>query len=306
MSHFDQGARYVTRRLDVPAPLRWLVREKVWSAWRWRGWLDTQAVPFPGERDRRCDTVAWFDRPKGDAPPLAIVIEFMSRPRSEVLERLSEYALSVRREVPLQRDPLVKFDVIGILVNLTGEMASGAWGMSPPDTDGLGLSDRVALRNLSTMPAADLLAAVREKRLPPSVLAWLPLLAGADDPEVAREWGRLAAGEKDERRRADLGGLAGVFAELADRRPIWKPVLEGWNVERSVFVEEMERRGELRNARTFVELVLRTRLRQHLPPDLLEVIQRQMDQDTLHRWLTEASTIDTLEQARDLLSRAGG
>ncbi len=48
------------------------------------------------------------------------MIEFLSRPRSDVLERLSEYALAIRRELPLQLDPLVRYDVIGILVNLTG------------------------------------------------------------------------------------------------------------------------------------------------------------------------------------------
>src|SRR5436305_4208987 len=128
MAEFNQAARYTTRRLHAAGVLRWLLGETIWQAWRWQGWVDSQAVPFPGERDRRCDTVAWFDRPKGDAPPLAVVIEFLSRPRSDVLERLSEYALAVRRELPLQHDPLVRYDVIGILVNLTGEMASGSWG----------------------------------------------------------------------------------------------------------------------------------------------------------------------------------
>jgi hypothetical protein len=82
-------------------------------------------------------------------------------------------------------------------------------------------------------------------------------------------------------------------------------VLEDWNVERSPFLEEIENRGQLRTARTYVELVLRTRLRQGLPGDLLEIIQQQMDQATLDRWLTEAATIDTLQQARDLLGRTG-
>src|SRR5262249_27156039 len=204
-----------------------------WSAWRWRGWLDSQTIPYPGDPDRRCDTVAWFDRPKGDAPPLAVVLEFMSRPRSVALERLTEYTLCIHRDLPLERDPLVLFDVIGILVNLTGEMASGEWAMTPPDTEGLGLNSRLGLRNLATKSAHDVLGAVQAGTVARAVLAFLPLMAGADQPKVASEWARLAGDEEDELRRADLGGLARVFVELAGRRPIWAPVLEGWKVERS-------------------------------------------------------------------------
>jgi hypothetical protein len=59
---FDKGARYAARRLDAEGFLRWLMGEKFWSAWEWKDWLDTQAVPFPGEPDRRMDTVAAFER----------------------------------------------------------------------------------------------------------------------------------------------------------------------------------------------------------------------------------------------------
>jgi hypothetical protein len=302
MNPFDQGARYATRRLDQAGMLRWLVGETIWSAWRWKGWLDSQNVPFPGEPDRRCDTVAWFDRPRGDAPPLAVVVEFMSRPRREVLERLTEYALGIRRERPLQREPLVKFDVIAVLVNLTGEMASGEWGMKPPDTGGLGLSDSVELRNLATLSVHDLFAAVKAGTVSPSVLAWGPLLAGADDPEAAREWGRLAGAVTDQRLCADLGGLARVFVDLADRQRSWRPVLEGWAVERSAFVDEIERQERLRTVRTYVELGLRTQLRcRELPAELMEVIEREMDKTTLDRWFVGTFTIDTLDQARALL-----
>jgi hypothetical protein len=305
MSAFDQGARYAARRIDEAGALRWLVGETIWSAWRWRGWLDSQTVPFPGEPDRRCDTVAWFDRPNGDAPPLAVVVEFMSRPRQDVLERLTEYALRIRRELPLQREPLVRFDVVGVLVNLTGEMASGAWGMRPPDTGGLGLSDKVEVRNLSTMPARDLLAGVKAGTVPRAVLAWGPLLAGADLPEVAAEWALLAGEEPDPRRRADLGGLARVFADLADRRRFWGHVLEGWNVERSPFLEEIERRGQMRTSRTYVQLVLRTRLGHDLPGELIAAIEQQTDPATLDHWFKRALTITSLDEARAALGLTG-
>jgi hypothetical protein len=73
-------------------------------------------------------------------------------------------------------------------------------------------------------------------------------------------------------------------------------------MERSAFVEEIERRVRLRTARTYVELGLRTRLRcRELPAELMEVIGREMDQTTLDRWVVGTFTIDTLDQARALL-----
>ncbi len=267
--------------------------------------MDSQAVPLPGERDRRCDTVAWFDRPNGDAPPLAVVIEFLSRPCSDVLERLSEYTLAVRRELPLQHDPLVRYDVIGVLVNLTGEMSSGSWGMKPPDTGDLGLSDRVGLRNLSTWSAHDVLKGVRADTISRSVLALLPLLAGADDPEVAREWAELAIEEPDLRIRADLGGLAKVFADLADRRSIWNPLLEGWNVERSAYVEEIETRGQVKALRATILRILGRRPIGALPAELVEAVQQQKDLATLERWIDQVITVSSLDEARAALGLNG-
>jgi hypothetical protein len=306
MNEFDQGARYAARRIDAAGALRWLLGEPIWTAWRWQGWLDTQAVPFPGEPDRRFDTAVWFDRPAGDAPPLAEAIEFMSQPRSEVLERLTEYTLRIRRELPLQRDPLVQFDVIGVLVNLTGDMASGTWGMSPPDAEGLGLSGRIGLRNLSKRSARDVLAGVVAGTEARAVLAWLPLLAGGDEPEVVAEWARLAGEEPDLRRRADLGGVAEVFAELAGRGTVWSPVLEGWSVERSVFLDGIRADQSVRVMRAALIRLLRRRLNQEPPAEVIEAVQQQKDLTTLERWHEEAATISSLDEARRVLGLVKG
>jgi hypothetical protein len=98
---FDKAARYAARQLDAAGFLRWLLPE-VFQGWRWEGWLDTRGVPFPGEPERQSDTVAAFRRLAADAPPAAAVIEFQSRPRGDMPERVAEYALRLRREVPYQ------------------------------------------------------------------------------------------------------------------------------------------------------------------------------------------------------------
>jgi hypothetical protein len=36
----------------------------------YREWLDTRTIPFPGERDRTCDTVARLDRAGHQAEPV--------------------------------------------------------------------------------------------------------------------------------------------------------------------------------------------------------------------------------------------
>jgi hypothetical protein len=307
VNDYDQAARFAARRIDPEGMLRWLVGERTWAAWGWTGWLDSQAVPFPGEADRRMDTVATFERPHGDAPPLAVVIEFLTRPAEEVLRRLAEYALRVHREVPYQEaDPRVEYSVIGLLVLLTGAMKSGAWSMRPPDVGGLGLSADAGLRTLAREPARDVPAGVEKGAIARAVLAWLPLMDGADDATVIAEWARLATAEPDEVKRASIGGVAKVFARLADREAVWKPVLEGWNVERSPVVLEWEMKGELRASRQKLLRVFQVRLGQEVPPDVQQAVQEQQDLAVLAAWFDQALTVPDMEQARRFLGLANG
>src|SRR4051812_15350175 len=126
MNPYDQAARYAARLLDPLGFLRWLLAE-VFLAWEWRGWLDTQTVPFPGEPERRCDTVARFLRRDRNAPPVAAVLEFQARPQGDMLERLADYTLQVRHGLPYQQQPRVLYDVVGVVVNLTGPAQADTW-----------------------------------------------------------------------------------------------------------------------------------------------------------------------------------
>src|SRR5262245_18399036 len=104
MNDYDITSRFAFRQVDAAGMVRWHLGEAAWSAWRWTGWLDSQAVPFPGEPDRRMDTVAKFERVAGDAPPLAVVLELLTRPTGDVTQRLAVYSLRVTRELPYQSD----------------------------------------------------------------------------------------------------------------------------------------------------------------------------------------------------------
>jgi hypothetical protein len=195
MNPFDQAARYAARHLDPWGFLHWLLGDLL-QAWRWLGWLDTQTLPFPGEPDRRVDTVAAFQRRAGDAPPMAAVIEFQSRPRGDMLERLAEYVLRFRREIPAHLQPRVAYEAVGVLVNLTGPPQADTWTMAPPDFGGAGLQFRVRVRTLRDEEAASLLEGVARGRIARAVLVWVPLIRGADRLEVVEEWRRLASQER--------------------------------------------------------------------------------------------------------------
>ena len=94
MGQFDQAARY-TAKLDPPAFLRWLLPGlDVMLAFQ--GWLDTRTLPFPGDRDRTCDTVAEMLDAAHLSRLWALIVEFQSEPDAEILERLLEYMVRLR------------------------------------------------------------------------------------------------------------------------------------------------------------------------------------------------------------------
>lgn len=305
MNDFDKAARHGARLLDPPGFLRWVLDNLSWTEWRWTGWVDTQTVPFPGEPDLRPDTVASFERTAGDAPPLAAVIEFMSQPRWIILERLDEYAFRLRRELPYQSDPRVAFDVIGIVVNLTGAMESGEWSMAPPDCGGLGLWSKSKPRNLSTMDAMQTLASIASGSVALCVLAWISLMRGGGEPATIEEWKRLALTEPDQDKRRVYAGLALVFADLAGCLNTWQKLLEGWNVERSRVTLEWEAHAEARAKRQSLLRALQLRFKSPVPVDISQVIEGQSDHAILDAWFDRALTVSSLEEMRAPLGLNG-
>jgi hypothetical protein len=225
MNDYDVGSRYAILNLDPRGFLLWLVPSTRASR-DWKGWLKTDRITFPGEPERRCDTVAVFEARWGTDPPVALVVESQTRPRGDMHEREGEYLLRLRREVVFHRDPLVQYDVVGALLNLTGPATPETWAVEPQGFDGFGVRLRLKVVAFRDVDARQILAEVREGKTSFALLAWLPLMAGADAEEVVREWAAVAGAVADERIRADLGGLAKLFASLAARRQVWDLVLK--------------------------------------------------------------------------------
>lgn len=240
VNRFDQAARFAAR-MEPHALLAWLLGLPPVD-FRFVGWLNAQSSPFPGEADRRCDTVAHFEDARRPAPPVALVVEFQLEPQPDMGLRMGEYACRLCREQrPYPDDPRVRFRPGGLVVHLTGV------GNTPYASDIPGTSVRVGLdfpdRNFAVEDAGALLAEVESGARPAELLTWIPLMLGADSPGIIGRWKRLAATARTATRRSELGGLALVFADAAGRLRPWRAALEGWEMRDSVVALEWVNEG---------------------------------------------------------------
>ncbi len=238
-NRFDQACRYAAK-LDAVGFLCWLLRESA-EELRFRTWLDTRTLPFPGDPERTCDTVAWLADADA-AIEWAVPVEFALEPSGEFFGRLLVYL----GQLWLEKRPTTaggeRFSVGAVVVNLTGRGHASAT-MSLRRT-GIRTSLEVVERNLCDEDAAGLLDAIADGRTSNCMLPWIPLMHGGDEAGIIQRWIELASQEADSRRRGDYGGLALVFAEAAKRLPVWKEALKEWNVIESQQVQEWIAMGE--------------------------------------------------------------
>jgi hypothetical protein len=304
---FDQAARYAAHRLDEPGFLDWLL-PRVTARHDFHRWLNTRNTPFPGEPERVCDTVAAWTHKQGTAPPLATVIEFLSQPGTKFLEHLADYTFAVRRDHPHQAEhPLVPYEVIGVLVVLTGAEQPKTWQCRPDDVEGAGGEFTVILRTLATQSAEQTLARIKAGELSRGVLPWIALMqAGAESGNIAG-WKELGGGEPDARKRADYAGLVKIFAELAGTRQVWDKALEGWNMVESLVVKEWLEQGRTEGRaeamRASLGKVLQSRTQQPLPQEVNDKIAAA-DLDTLQRWFDLALRTASLDEFRSQINGA--
>ena len=238
---YDQASRFAAK-LGPAGFLEWALRLGP-PSFRFEEWLDTRAVPFPGDTDRTGDTVARLANLAAGGQPWAIAIEFQVEPDSLMFGRLLGYLAAIWQARKPDRESGSRFHVGAVLVNLTGR------GDASRDMEweeaGLGLRLKVQERNLATESADELLTAIEAGSRPRTLLPWMSLMTGGDESAIIERWKRAAEVEPNLRRRADYAAPAVALAEAAGRKSIWVKALEGWNVYRATIVDEwLEQRRE--------------------------------------------------------------
>jgi hypothetical protein len=305
MGVYDQAARYLAKQRSAGF-LRWLCPQFA-TAFQFQGWLDTGLPTFPGEPDRICDTVAEFRAPSSDEPRRLLDAEFQTDPDTDMLERLGEYAYRLRRALRYGTGQNGKYRVLSVLISLTGSEQSAVLDMTEPLLYGAGIRQQIVVRTLREEDAAQTLAFIAAGEFERCVLLWIPLMRGGGESGILDEWKRLADQEPDGTLRADFGGLALVFAELAGHGPAWRKALEGWNVRQSQQVlewqeearkegrQEGRQEGLVEQARADLLRALERRFQIPVPEDLATRIAGTSDLELIRRWFDEAITTNSFD-----------
>src|SRR5919202_5839464 len=115
---FDQACRYLTKA-DPEGALPWLLRLPP-AGLGFDGWLDTPTLPFPGEPERTCDTVASLRDTARGGVPWAVVVEFQVEPDPDMFGRLLVYLGRLWLERGPSPERGDRFELGAVVVNLTG------------------------------------------------------------------------------------------------------------------------------------------------------------------------------------------
>jgi len=242
LNPFDKSSRLLAK-LDAPGFLGWLLGLPPESL-VFRGWLDTRGVPFATHPDQTGDTVAHLKNPAENGMPWAIIIEFQTTPDPDMLSRLLGYMSGVLEKLRPDPEKKSRFEIGTAVVNLTG-IGNASRNMSWLAAE-LVTQIKVKERNLERESADETLAGIESGRWSRCVLPWIPLMAGADNPDTVDRWKRLAESEPNSRLKAEYGAIAQQFAARVKRKELWQEKLKGWNVEESTVANEWVAIGEAR------------------------------------------------------------
>jgi hypothetical protein len=293
---YDQAGRYAIKRRPS-AFFTWRA-PALWAAYRLVRWQDTRTLPFPGEPDRVCDTVAEFEHQVDRRSRCLVDVEVQAEPDADMLERLGEYAFRLRRELHYGPGTAGKYPVLCLVLNLTGAEQPSRLDMTLPEWNAAGQWLQVAQGTLSAEDAAQTLARIAAGDLERWVLSWLPLLQGAAEATNLMEWKRLASQEPDSHGRSDFGALALVFAELAGTAAVWRKALKGWNMRDSPQVLEWQAEARLEKLAELVRRAIRLRFATPVPADLEDQLAAIKDEAELDRWFDASQTTPSLDAFR--------
>jgi hypothetical protein len=296
---FDKASRYLAKRRPVGL-FTWLLpgHDQLLA---FDDWVDTRRLPFPGEPDRTCDTVARFRSLTEPGRFWLMVLEFQSHPERWMLLRLLRYQDDLLWEFrPRTRRGQLPY-VGGVLANLTGRPRRRRLDMVLATDPDVSHRYGIRMRNLAEDSAAATLQAIAAGRLDRCVLPWVSLMHGGAASGTIEEWLRQVDLEPDESLRADYAALVVVFAGLAGCRPAWERAVEEWrmhrNYKRSEVVEGWRMEGEIRRGRADLLEALQVRFGA-VPEDIVAAVAAMTDLARLSRWFKHALKAKSLEAFR--------
>jgi hypothetical protein len=306
MNVFDQAARAAVE-WDSLGFLRWVV-PGLDPLLRFHGWLDTRTLPFPGAPDRTCDTVADLAEAEvGEpGPRWALVTEFQTEPDPDMLDRLLEYLVRLRRGLRHGPDRREKYRVAAALVSLTGPPQPDTLEMGLPGLATPTIRFHAAVRTLRDEDAGTTLDQIAAGQTSMSLLGWISLMRGGGEPDIIERWKLVASQEPEKERRATYVAVVQVFSELTDCKAQWKSGLEGWDMKESTVVAEWkaEARAEgiAETKRGDLIQLLELKFGSAVPADLVAAIEAQADIDVLSHWFKAAFKAESLDAFRKAMA----
>jgi hypothetical protein len=300
MNDYDRISRHEVKS-DAPALIGWLFPHAT-ARLRWNGWLDAQSAPRTGEPDRRCDTIAELIDIEGTSPPWACVIELFTEADADAIDRTLEYVGRFRRELRHGPHGHDRYLIAAALIFLTGAPRETGLNMNLPGEEEVGMWFGPRVIDLSAQDAVAHIESIEQNRLSRGLLAWVPLMRGAQSEEIVARWRVQAELVTDETRRKTLIDGAQVFAVLTGCRDLWKQGLEGLLMNESPVMREVRQEGAVATYHSILRSALEHRFPNAVPPALLERVRQETDLATLDRWFKltlSAASVETLQKEMD-------
>jgi hypothetical protein len=299
MGAFDRAARYATQSESIAVIGR--ILRIAGRDLRFREWIDTRATPKPEERDQTADRVAVLDDPAAPARPVLLLLEFQAEHDPDKIDDTLAEVGQLRRNLRHGDDRQGKYSVLAALIYLRGRCPEPVLDMTGPGN--LGTRHAPVVWNVAGDVAAEALDAFEKGETTWGILFFVALMQGGGDPVVIRRWRERVALLPAGRRRDELVGIALVFAELAGCAQAWQRELEGSGMTESAIVNSWVEKAQLNENRNDLLIVLRTRFKGAVPPEVVETINSQPSKSLLEDWLREAVTVQTIDEFIAFLRR---
>lgn len=229
-----------------------------------------------------------------------LVTEYQAQANPSKLLTLREEAVRLYRTAITTGPPP---RVLTALVYLTGTCPACVIAWTLPTQ--VGTRHEALVWNVAHDEATAALATVRVAPTQWGLLYWVPLMRGAEAPEVVAERGRLLTElVPSTEHRGNLRGIALVFAELAKRLPVWERGLGEMTMTESTLVNrwmsQAESRAELRMMRQNLIYLLELRFPTARIEAIAKMIETQDDLNLLQRWfaiIAQCKCVDELIQS---------